>query len=162
MLVLGIDPGTATTGYGLVRKTTNGPEIVHFGWIMTDKETDSNTRLAEIYKKLNGILKEFRPDVLATERLFFYLNARTAINVAQAQGVIMLSAAKHNIPLIEYTPAQVKLTVSGSGRADKTLMKRAVRKILSVRSPNKKRAHFDDVCDALALALCHIEKTNIK
>lgn len=156
MKILGIDPGTATTGYGLLR--LNGklvPELLKFGWIETSKDVLPGNRLDEIYRSTQALLKEHMPDVLVIERLFFFSNQKTAIRVSQAQGVILLAAARARVPIFEYPPAQVKLSVSGSGRADKTLMKKTIRKLFNVRSPKKRKTHFDDVADAIAVALCH-------
>lgn len=162
MKILGIDPGTATTGYGVIH--VNGkkePTLLKFGWIETDKDGEPGARLGEIYREMLKLLKEHSPDVMAIERLFFYSNAKTAIRVGQAQGVILLAASKQKVKVFEYPPAQVKLTVSGNGRADKTIMKQTIRRLFHFRSPNKKKTHFDDVADAIAVALCHAIKLNI-
>jgi len=158
MLILGVDPGTATTGYGLVKTGEDGLRLISFGWIQTKKDGSVEKRLKEIYENIYSILQEFKPDIFAIERLFFYSNAKTAISVGQAQGVLILAAASFGIPVFEYPPAEVKFIVSGNGRADKILMKRAVKKIFNLRTPNKKKTHFDDVADAIAVALCHAFK----
>lgn len=158
MLVLGIDPGTATTGYGLLE--TNGvaaPKLVKFGWIKTEKNGDTGRRLVLIYSEFLKLLKQYSPDVVAVERLFFFSNAKTVIQVGQAQGVFLLAASQRNIPVSWYPPGQVKLVVTGTGRADKTLMKQTIRSLFKIRAPNKKKTHFDDAADAVAIALCHIK-----
>jgi len=161
MIILGIDPGTATTGYGLlkVNKRKKEFELLKFGWIKTPKEMKTEKRLDMIYKEMLGLLKNHKPDVLSIERLFFATNVKTAIGVSEATGVIRLSAARRKIPVVDYAPMQIKLVVAGSGRADKKKMKKEVRKLLNFRSPKRKKTHFDDVCDALAVAICHARKS---
>lgn len=156
MKILGIDPGTATTGYSLIK--LNGkpvPELLHFGLIETDKEVLPAVRLNEIYQRAEALLSEFIPDVIAMERLFFFSNQKTAIRVSQAQGVILLASARAGIPIFEYPPAQVKLSISGSGRADKAQIKEAVKKLFNLHAEKKKKTHFDNVADAIAVAYCH-------
>jgi len=160
MLILGIDPGTATVGYGMIE--VNGKkelDLLDFGWIKTKKESKAEARLDIIYKEMRILIRTHKPDVLAIERLFFFRNQKTAMQVSQAVGVIMLAAAKHKTKIVEYAPAQIKLRISGNGRSDKDAMKKAVRGILPIRSPKKKKTHFDDVADALAVAICHAETT---
>lgn len=163
MLILGIDPGTATTGFGILK--TDGKtvkyELVDWGWIKTDKEEIQGNRLIYIHKEISSLLKKHKPDVLAIERLFFATNVKTAMAVSESTGVIRLAAAKQKIPVYDYAPMSVKLVVGGSGKADKKLMKQTVRKLLSFRSPNHKKTYFDDVCDALAVAICHARKSMI-
>ena len=161
MLILGIDPGTATVGYGMIK--VNGKskyDLLDFGWIKTDKESKAENRLNFIYKEMLLLMRTHKPDVMAIERLFFFRNQKTAMQVSQAVGVIMLASARYKIKIVEYAPAQIKLKISGNGRADKEEMKRAVRGILPVRSPKKKKTHFDDVADALAVALTHAMQVN--
>lgn len=158
MLILGIDPGTATTGFGLLRTKRSGFELIDFGWIKTNKEDFAETRLVIINKEIGALMKRYKPDVLAIERLFFASNAKTAMAVSEATGVIRLAAAKGKVPIVEYVPMQIKMEVCGSGKADKKMVKKQVRRLLSFRSPNHKKTHFDDVCDALAVAICHARK----
>lgn len=162
MLILGIDPGTATTGFGLIESNGQAEsfKLLDFGWIKTDKEELRENRLLTIHEEMATLLKKHKPDVLVIEKLFFATNVKTAIAVAEASGIIRLAAARQKIPIFDYTPMQVKLEISGSGRADKMLMKKTVRKLLSFRSPNHKKTYFDDVCDALAVAICHVKKQN--
>lgn len=160
MLVLGVDPGTATTGYGLIKISKKGePELVRFGWVKTENNGDPAKRLDEIYKGMLAVLREHSPDVVAIERLFFYSNAKTAMRVGQALGVMLLATARSRTPVFEYAPGQVKLVVGGNGRADKEQMKKAIRKMFGIRAPNKKKTHFDDVVDAIAVAVCHARLT---
>lgn len=155
MLILGIDPGTATVGYGMIETKGNGYSLLDFGWIKTDKEAKAEKRLDTIYKEMLSLLREHTPDVLAIERLFFFRNHKTVMRVSQAQGVIMLAGARSKTKVIEYAPAEIKRRISGNGRADKNEMKKAVRAVLPIRSPKRKKTHFDDVADALAVAICH-------
>lgn len=160
MLILGIDPGTATTGYGIIKSFPKNFEVVDFGLIETDKNGSTGKRLENIYKEIRKLLTKFSPDVVAIERLFFATNAKTAMSVGQAQGVMIFAAARSKIDVIEYAPGTVKKMVAGDGRADKKLMQQSVRKVLGarVRSAKKKRTHFDNAADALAIALCHAYK----
>ena len=158
MLVLGIDPGTATTGYGLLK--INGDKIPHlldYGWIESKDSENHTRRINEIYEKMLVLLERHKPDVVAMERVFFFSNAKTVIAVSQAQGVFMLAMEKNKIPLHWYTPGQVKLRIAGSGRADKKLMKKTILEIFNVEAPPKKKTFFDDVADAIAIAYTHIK-----
>jgi len=160
MLILGIDPGTATTGYGVIKVTPNLFELLEFGLIETDKNGSPGERLENIYLEMTSILKKFSPDVVAIEKLFFATNAKTAMRVGQAQGVMIFAAARSKIEVAEYAPGTIKKTVAGDGRADKKMMQKSVRKVLGakVRSGVKKKTHFDNAADALAVALCHAYK----
>jgi crossover junction endodeoxyribonuclease RuvC len=170
MIILGIDPGTATTGYGLIkvpddilgREFNYDIELIHFGNIYTPKERLMEERLLLIHDELNHIIEKYKPDAVAIEMLFFGANTRTAISVGQARGVLMLSAAKYGLPITDYTGPSVKLMVAGSGRADKNLVHEGVLKFLG-REGNKlkltkKGGHLDDATDALAIAICHVLK----
>jgi crossover junction endodeoxyribonuclease RuvC len=160
MLILGIDPGTATTGYGIIKSFPKNFEVVDFGLIETDKNGSTGKRLENIYKEVRKLLTKFSPDVVAIERLFFATNAKTAMAVGQAQGVMIFAAARSKIEVIEYAPGTVKKMVAGDGRADKKIMQQSVRKVLGarVRSAKRKKTHFDNAADALAIALCHAYK----
>ncbi|MBU1032222.1 crossover junction endodeoxyribonuclease RuvC [Patescibacteria group bacterium] len=173
MIILGIDPGTATTGYGIIkipddilgREFDYGIELVTYGNIYTPKEKLMQDRLYMIYSELSGIIQKYKPDQMICEMLFFGANTRTAIMVGQARGVIMLTAAQHKIPFQDYTGPQIKLLVAGSGRADKNQVHDGVRKFLGTpgRRRNKlklkrKGGHLDDATDALAIAICHVLK----
>ncbi|PIU03574.1 crossover junction endodeoxyribonuclease RuvC [Candidatus Shapirobacteria bacterium CG08_land_8_20_14_0_20_39_18] len=161
MIILGIDPGTATTGFGVLKTDgkTEKYELIDWGWIKTDKDSLRENRLVTIHEEMLAILKKHKPDVLAIERLFFATNVKTAMAVSESLGVIRLAAAKQKIPVFDYAPMSIKLVVGGSGKADKILMKATVRKLLSIRAPNHKKTYFDDVCDALAVAICHHRRT---
>lgn len=154
--ILGIDPGTATVGFGVIM--VNGKESYHveeMGWILTDKTAPQGKRLIRIHNEIGKLISKHKPDVMAIERLFFANNAKTAMAVAQAFGAILMAATRKSLPSFEYTPPQVKLAIAGKGNADKKLVMQEVRKLLKVRSPKKKRTNFNDVADALAIAICH-------
>ncbi len=162
MLILGIDPGTATTGFGLIEKNGGSDfKVIDWGLIETKKEQEAHIRLFEIYTRMNEILDLHKPDVLIMEKVFFATNAKTVIRVGQAQGVILLSAASAGVAVFEYAPGTIKKIISGSGRANKKEMQQAIRKILGpkVRSAKHKKTHFDNAADALAIAVTHIYKS---
>lgn len=161
MLVIGIDPGTATTGYGLIKVDVNGEtKLMDSGLIETDKDGDPSRRLDKIYMGILSLLKEHSPDIFAIEKIFFFSNAKTVIRVGQAQGVLLLAAAHSKIPVVEYAPGKIKLVVGGNGRADKAIIKEAVRKIFGIQAEKGKKTHFDNVADAIAVALCHVRMIN--
>ena len=151
MLALGIDPGTAICGYGFVESRGSNLIAHKYGAITTSPKAKMEDRLLKIFDGLNEMIKEFKPDVMGIEQLFFNRNVDTAIPVGQARGVIMLAAAKNNLPIIERTPLQVKQSVTGYGKADKEQVIYMVTKILNLPKPPKP----DDTADALALAICH-------
>lgn len=162
MLILGLDPGTATTGYGLIKTNNKNFEVVEWGLIETDKESDPGKRLINIYKKMKDVLNEHSPNVVAIEKLFFATNAKTAMRVGQAHGVLLFCAAEFKLNVHEYAPGTIKKMVSGNGRADKKFMQKSLRKILGagVRSKPRQKTHFDNAADALAVAVCHVLKIN--
>ncbi len=157
MLVLGIDPGTATTGFGVIEVDKKDFTVQEFGLIETDKDGKPGERLVNINKQFSALIKRIKPDVVAVEKLFFATNAKTAMAVGQAIGIILYTAAKEKVSIFEYAPGTIKKQIAGSGRADKKMMQKAVRKILGakVRSKNHGKTHFDNSADALAVALCH-------
>ena len=164
MLILGIDPGTATTGYGLVRLTGNGNEVVSWGLIETDKNGFKENRLEKIYKETLALIKTHSPDVFVIEKIFFAANAKTAIAVGQAQGVMLLAASKAKVRVEEYAPGTIKKMITGSGRANKKDIQKHIRRILGnkVKSEAHKKTHFDNAADALAVALTHAMKEGEK
>lgn len=151
MIILGIDPGYGTIGYGVIEK--NGSKIVpiDYGVIQTPKDEGIAARLAMIYDTLNVLIKKFNPDEIAVEELFFNTNITTGIKVAQARGVILLSAIHACGRLYEYTPLMVKQSLTGNGRADKKQIQYMVKMMLGLKSEPKP----DDAADALAIAICH-------
>ena len=161
MKILGIDPGTATSGFGLIYKNTKSFDVLDWGLIETDKNGKKEKRLEIIYQSTLALLKKHTPDILAIEKIFFAANAKTAIAVGQAQGVMLLAAAKTNVEVVEYAPGSIKKMVAGNGRADKKMMQKAIRKVFGakVRSAKHKKTHFDNAADALAVALTHAMKS---
>ena len=152
-LALGIDPGTATTGFGLVRLMPNGELVaVSFGIIATPKDASPAARLEMLFDDLNKLLKKQKPDTAAVEKLFFQSNVKTALAVGQARGVIMLCLQKAGIEPFEYTPNEVKQAVAGYGGADKRQVQDMVRALLQLDSIPKP----DDAADALAIAITHL------
>lgn len=153
MLVMGIDPGIAITGYSLVRKGRQGSGLAEaYGCLRTPAHTELSTRLLLLHRELSALLEQHHPDVLAVEELFFNRNTTTAFPVAQARGVVLLAAAQHGLPVVEYTPLQVKQAVVGYGRAEKQQVQQMVKVLLNLPSLPKP----DDVADALAIAICHL------
>jgi len=163
MIILGIDPGTATSGYGLLEVNHQSYDALSWGLVETNKDKEPERRLANIYRQILQIIKKTKPDIMAIEKLFFATNAKTAIRVGQAQGAILVAAAESRISVCEYAPGTIKKVISGNGRADKKEMQQSVRKYLGakVRSEKKKRTHFDNAADALAVALCHAISENM-
>ncbi len=157
MRILGIDPGTATTGYGIINANGKTHEVLDFGLIETDKDGSKPKRLQNIHFQMMRLFREHKPDIMVIEKIFFARNAKTAINVGQAQGVMLFSAAKAKTEVVEYAPGTIKKVVTGDGRADKKMIQKCLRKVLGakVRSRKKKKTHFDNAADALAVALCH-------
>ena len=153
MLVLGIDPGTATTGYGLVHETDQGSlEVVEYGVILTPAGMEPEKRLLLLYNRVTEILLLHHPILGAVEKLFFRRNVTTAISVGQARGVTLLAMAQHNLLVAEYTPMEVKQAVTGYGGADKHQVQVMVQAILQLNELPKP----DDAADALAVAICHL------
>ena len=152
-LALGIDPGTATTGYGLVRLTQDGSLVaVKYGVISTPKESTAPARLEMLYKELRVLLKRYKPDTAAVEKLFFSRNVTTAIAVGQARGVVMLCLKQAGIEPFEYTPNEIKQAVAGYGSAQKRQVQEMVRALLLLPEIPKP----DDAADALAVAITHL------
>lgn len=183
MIILGIDPGTATTGYGLIkipddilgREFNYDLKLVDYGFISTPKDLPMEKRLVMLHHDLEKVVDQYKPDVIAIEMLFFGANTRTAIAVGQARGVLMLSAGMRSIPIHEYSGLSVKLMVAGAGRADKKQVHEGVRiflgkkdkrcrELLKPMDGNKRRdkKFSDDAVDALAIAICHVLKLAAK
>jgi crossover junction endodeoxyribonuclease RuvC len=152
-LALGIDPGTATTGYGLVRIEPDGSMVaVKYGVILTPKEATASSRLVMLYNELHSIIDEYQPEIAAVEKLFFSRNVTTALAVGQARGVVMLCLEQSGIDAFEYTPNEVKQAVAGYGSAEKKQVQEMVRALLALDSIPKP----DDAADALAIAITHL------
>jgi len=158
MLAIGIDPGTATTGYGLVRETPQGSlEVVDYGVILTPAGEKPEIRLLLLYNELKKFLHLHRPETAAVEKLFFQRNVTTAISVGQARGIILLCLAEAEIEVFEYTPLEVKQAVAGYGGAQKKQIQQMVKAILNLdRIPQP-----DDAADALAIAICHLHSNHL-
>ncbi len=156
MLVVGIDPGTATTGYGFVQETPEGElEVVDFGVILTRAGQPTEYRLQTVYQELKRLLFLHHPESGAVEKLFFQRNVTSAIAVGQARGVALLALADAGLQVSEYTPLEVKQAIAGYGGADKNQVQQMVRALL--RLPDIPRP--DDAADALAVAICHIHSS---
>jgi crossover junction endodeoxyribonuclease RuvC len=159
MLVIGIDPGTAITGYGLVQDRTDGSlAVVGYGVIQTGADLDMPQRLVDIYRGLRELLLLHRPVSGAVEKLFFQRNVRTALSVGQARGVALLALAESGVSIAEYTPLEVKQAVAGYGNADKNQVQQMVRALLGLQEVPKP----DDAADALAIAICHLHTSMMK
>ncbi len=151
-VVLGIDPGTAITGYGVVRERHGQAQALDYGVIRTPAHQELPQRLVTIYAALNDLLDRHQPDAVAVEEVFFSKNARTALSVGHARGVVLLAVAQRGIPLFHYKPTQVKQAVTGYGGADKRQVQEMVRMLLGLDAIPRP----DDAADALAIALCHL------
>lgn len=151
MRILGIDPGFAITGYSIIDYIGNKFKLIASGAITTPAKQSFPLRLSQIYTDMQNIIKEYKPDAISVEELFFNNNVKTAINVAQARGIILVCGCQNNIPTYEYTPLQVKQAVVGYGRADKIQVQKMVKTILKVDTLPK----LDDITDSMAMAICH-------
>lgn len=167
MRILGIDPGTGRTGWGVINHEVEDRIVyVSHGCVVTPQEHLMQDRLLTLHEELIGIIQKFTPDCIVVEQIFFGINARTAISVSQARGVVMLACAQGKLPMFEYTPLAVKHLVAGSGKTDKKEMQKVVRSLLdiddSVLSFSAKDKAFDDAADALAIAIHHSWKVSGK
>ena len=151
MIILGLDPGLAIVGWGVLESARRGFRVLGYGSVTTPANTPTEERLATIYSDMNELFMRFRPDAVSVEELFFSKNITTGIRVAEARGVITLAAAQKNVPIFEYTPLQVKVAVTGYGRAEKRQMQEMTKNILHLAEIPKP----DDAADALAIAICH-------
>jgi crossover junction endodeoxyribonuclease RuvC len=158
MIVLGIDPGTASTGYGVVQSAGSRLRAVADGVISTPAGVSIERRLADIHVRVGQLLDEHRPDAVAIEELYFGANARTAFAVGQARGVVLLAAGQRGVPSQSYTPQQVKGAVCGSGRAEKDQVGRMVARLLGLASPPAP----DHAADALAVAICALNRAPLQ
>ncbi|HNS71162.1 MAG TPA: crossover junction endodeoxyribonuclease RuvC [bacterium] len=157
MIVIGIDPGTARMGYGILEYSKKSPhkiKLIKSGVFITKPDQDQQNRLLQLYRNINELIDSHKPDSIVIEKLFFNTNAKTAMIVGQARGIVMLSAADNNLKMFEYTALQAKLVLTGYGRSDKKEMQEAVRKTLSLKEVIKS----DDANDAVAMALCYLKK----
>lgn len=183
MVILGIDPGTASTGYGIIkipddilgREFEYNIELVDYGFVSTPKDILMEKRLVRLHHEINQIIQKFKPNQIVIEMLFFGANTRTAIQVGQARGVIMLSAGMHSVAIHEYSGLTVKLMVTGAGRADKKMVHEGVRNFLAkvkgkkaaelskpMSGTKRKKTWDDNAVDAVAIAICHVLKLAAK
>ncbi|MBR7085561.1 MAG: crossover junction endodeoxyribonuclease RuvC [Oscillospiraceae bacterium] len=151
MRILGIDPGYVIVGFGVVDYAGTDFRLVSYGAMLTEAHTPFTNRLCSIDADMQEILRQYQPDCVAVERLYFTTNQKTAIDVAQARGILILAAAKKQIPVFEYTPLQVKMAVVGYGKAEKKQVMNMTKNILKLQQIPKP----DDAADALAIAICH-------
>lgn len=158
MKILGIDPGTATIGWGIIELVRGKQKTLGYGHISTHKEHAPQERLQELRDDLLSVIKEFHPDEAAVEKLFFFNNQKTAIAVAEARGVILLTLADKKLKIAGYTPLQVKQALTNYGRADKTQVQLMVKSLLKLPTIPKP----DDVADALAIAMCHASRRKVE
>ena len=157
MIVLGIDPGLAITGYGVVRKSKEDLVAVEYGAVTTSAKSSFPDRLGQVYEQLSQVIERCCPEVASVEELFFAVNVKTALAVGQARGVAILAAVKAGVRVAEYKPTQVKQSISGYGRASKDQMQKMTRLLLNLKEIPKP----DDAADALALAICHIHSARL-
>lgn len=151
MRILGIDPGLAAAGWGLIEYPRGGPETVLYGAVRTKADLETPARLQELYQAIQAVIAETKPEAISVEQLFFATNVKTAIVVAQARGAILLATADSKLPIYEYTPLQIKKAVSGRGTANKSQVQHMVAMLLGL----KEIPRPDHAADALAAALCH-------
>jgi len=152
--VLGIDPGTAITGYGIVGETARGEFVLlACGVLRTAAGHPMHLRLLELFQDMQALLNEFQPDEVAVEKLFFGRNVTNAISVGQARGAVLVAAALAGLPVVEYTPAEVKQAVAGYGNADKSQVQQMVQHLLNLDEPPRP----DDAADGVAIAICHLQ-----
>lgn len=157
MKILGIDPGTATTGFGVITKEKGNLSAIDYGVISTSKRLDMHLRLNIIFQDLTELIHHHKPNIIAVEKLYFVKNITTGISVGQARGVVLLTAARADLTLLEFTPLQVKQAVTGYGQANKKQIQEMVTKMLKLPSLPQP----DDAADALAIAICASSQTRI-
>lgn len=158
MRVIGVDPGTATTGWGIIEGSGNELKMVAVGTIITAAGTPLSKRLQIIYQELAKIIEQWQPSVAAIEELFFSKNAKTALAVGHGRGVAMLALANADLPITEYKPLEVKQAITGHGGADKKQMQQMVKLLLSLDDIPRP----DDAADALAIAICHLHSARLR
>ncbi len=150
MIIIGIDPGIAKTGYGIIERKKETIECLGFGAITTSADLGAEQRLEQIFKELSEIIKQYKPDIMGIEKLFFFKNMKTALPVSEAKGVIMLLGAKEKLTIYQLTPLQVKMGICGYGRAEKQQVQRMIKEILHLEKIPKP----NHAADALGVAIC--------
>ncbi len=158
MIIIGIDPGTAITGYGIIEKDKKYLKCLEYGCIRTEPTLPQGERLKKINSELNKLIRKHRPEVMAVENIYFFKNLKTAMPVSQSKGIILFTAAKKKIPVYEFTPLQVKMTVTGFGRASKKQVQEMIKVIFKLEKIPKP----DDAADALGIAICCANALNYK
>ncbi len=158
MIIIGIDPGTATTGFSIMEYLNGDLKILDYGCICTKKEFSQSSRLNQIAKDLTTIIKKWRPEKAAIEKLFFQNNIKTAMNVSEARGVIMQKLEEKGIEISEYTPLEIKNSICGYGKADKKMVQQMVKLYLNLPFPPQP----DDAADAIAISICHANCVGLK
>jgi crossover junction endodeoxyribonuclease RuvC len=158
MIILGVDPGSVITGYAIIKKQTGEPclKVIDFGCIITDKFATTGERLKKIYREIAKLIEKYKPDVMSIETLFFFKNLKTVMPVSQTRGVILLAAAEKKLRTCEFTPLQMKMAISGYGRAEKKQVIEMIKKTVDINGfdlkiNNRKK---DDAFDALGVAIC--------
>jgi len=159
MIILGIDPGSAVMGYSVVKTSPSektGVEVIDFGCIITDKFTTPGERLKKIYKETIKLIEKHQPQILSVENLYFFKNLKTAIPVSQTKGVILLAAQEKKVPVLEFTPLQMKMAICGYGKAEKKQIQEMIKKTVCLEKFDLKKNHRkkDDAFDALGVAIC--------
>lgn len=158
MIIMGIDPGIARVGWAVVETTKPNPKAIAYGCITTEKTDTHQHRLLTIHNAMNTLLARYKPDCVSMEELFFSTNVKTAMSVGEARGILLLTAALHDAPVISYSPSAVKQTICGDGRADKIQIQRMITRILKLKEVPKP----DDTADAIAIALTHAYSYKMK
>jgi len=164
MIILGIDPGSVITGYSIIEKRVGLEprlKVVDFGCIITDKFTTTGERLKKIYKEITKLIEKHKPDVMSIESVFFFKNLKTVMPVSQTKGVILLAAEENKLMVYEFTPLQMKMAITGYGRAEKKQIKEMIKKTVDIESFDltKNDRKKDDAFDALGVAICASLKT---
>jgi crossover junction endodeoxyribonuclease RuvC len=159
MIILGVDPGSVITGYAIINKQKGQKcclEVIDFGCIVTDKFATTGERLDKIHKEIESLIKKYKPEIVSVERLFFFKNLKTVMPVSQTRGVILLAAAQKKIPVFEFTPLQMKMAITGYGRAEKKQVQEMIKKTIDISSFDLKKNNRkkDDAFDALGMAIC--------
>ena len=164
MIIIGIDPGIAKLGYAFIeiKKGEEKLKTIDYGCIITDPKFSTGDRLKKIHNELNKLIKNYRPDVMAVESLYFFKNLKTVMPVSQAKGVILLTAAERKIPVLEFTPLQMKMAITGYGKAEKKQVQKMIKMLLGLEEKSKDRnlpadrhgRREDDAIDALGIAIC--------
>lgn len=150
MIILGIDPGTATTGFGIIEQSKDQPKLIDFGVISTKKTLGDAERLEILAKDIHHLIKKYNPEAVGVEKLFLNSNQKTVMTVSQARGVVLLTAQQHKLPIYEFTPLQVKNFICGYGKADKKQVQYVIKQTFKLKAAPKP----DDAADAVAIAIC--------